>query len=66
MEARLRVGAVVPATATQDVAIDGHEVLVPHAFSSIVLLGSAQQLAGSGGLSGRNGPQGLCRSHGPF
>ena len=33
--ARLRLGAAVPATASGDMAIDGHEVFVPHAFSSI-------------------------------
>jgi O-antigen ligase len=33
--ARLRFGAVVSATAAHDMAIDGHEVPVPQAFSSI-------------------------------
>lgn len=33
--ARLRLGDAVPATATHDVAIDGHELFVPQAFSSI-------------------------------
>jgi O-antigen ligase len=33
--ARLRLGAAVPAAAAHDMAIEGHEVLVPQAFSSI-------------------------------
>jgi O-antigen ligase len=33
--ARLRLGAVAPASAAHDMAIDGHQVLVPQAFSSI-------------------------------